>query len=184
MLLVTAVTWAVVDGGLPLLLVRWQYHVEASGLFIPRQPVIGMTIAVLGVIAGFWAGSTLAISGGATLWPFDRPRRLVITGPYAWLRNPLVTSTLWIGIGVGLYTGALLVFAYLAFGAILWHVIVRPVEDANLQRYFGREFEAYHRSVRCWLPMRKPWAPVSVTRPISLDDTPIPGGLRRRKRRS
>lgn len=49
-------------------------------------------------------------------------------------------------------TGAVL---YSLIGAVMWQVWVRPVEEADLSRRFGPEYEAYRKRVTCWIPTFK-----------------------------
>lgn len=40
-------------------------------------------------------------------------------------------------------------------GAILWQLVVRPIEEKDMQQRFGKEYEAYRKEVRCWIPKFK-----------------------------
>ena len=69
------------------------------------------------------------------LWlPFDAPRRLVIGGPYAWLRTPMVTGTIGQGLGIGLMTGSIVVIVFFVIFALLWNTFVRPTEEDQMQQ--------------------------------------------------
>ena len=110
------------------------------------------------------------------------PAKLVVTGPFAWLRNPIATSTIAQGIGVCIYTGSALLVGYLALLALGWHLLIRPGSEHELQRRFGRDYEFYRRSVRCWLPMRRRFRPRSALPPIDSSEMLIRHGARRRRR--
>jgi protein-S-isoprenylcysteine O-methyltransferase Ste14 len=58
------------------------------------------------------------------------------------------------GAAVGLYLGSPLVLVYVAIGAWMWQFLARPVEELDLVRHFGAEYEAYRNAVRCWWPNR------------------------------
>ena len=49
--------------------------------------------------------------------------------------------------------------AYVVAGGVLWHALVRPAEEADLERRFGEPYRAYRRHVRCWIPRATPWIP-------------------------
>ena len=156
---------------------------DFDALFFPQQVQAGRIVFAAASLLVLWAGLVLAIKGGGTPLSFDAPRRLVIGGPYAWLRTPMVTGTLLQCVGFGLMKGSIVVIV-LGFGfALLWNTLVRPHEENQLQHLFGRSFEAYRRNVRCWLPMRWPWTPPDDVPPITLEDTPDPARRRRRKGR-
>ena len=157
---------------------------DFDALFFPQQVPAGRIVFVLASLLVLWAALTLAIKGGGTPLSFDAPRKMVYGGPYAWLRTPMVTGTILQGVGMGLMDGTILVIAFYVVFAVLWNSFVRPTEEDQMQSWFGRQFELYRRSVRCWLPMRAPWRPpVGDIPPIGLADTPDPNRQRRRKGR-
>ncbi|HEX9961477.1 MAG TPA: hypothetical protein VGB00_11125, partial [Pyrinomonadaceae bacterium] len=58
-------------------------------------------------------------------------------------------------LAVGLYLGSPLVLLYGLMGGLIWQIIFRPLEEANLRERFGAEYEDYCREVRCWIPRAK-----------------------------
>lgn len=172
---------AVVVWGLPMLLLTLQHADTGIDLFFPPQILLGEAILTASSVMVLWGGFMLAVRGGGTPFSFDAPRRLVIDGPYAWFRTPMVTGTLGQVIGVGFITGSVVVLLLPPVIALLWNTFVRPTEEDQLQHLFGREYEVYRRSVRCWLPMRSPWRPPPGFAPVRLED--MPERVRGRRRR-
>lgn len=125
--------------------------------------VLFATFGALGV----WSAIVMARRGEGTPLPLDAPRRLVVAGPYAYVRNPMALASLGQGGAVGLYLGSPLVLIYVAIGAWMWQFLARPVEEADLQRNFGAEYEAYRDAVRCWLPNLTPFRASSGVQPTS-----------------
>lgn len=89
---------------------------------------------------------------GGTPLPADAPRGLVMTGPFAYSRNPIMTGELAIvwseflyfeSVGIGVYALLLTAFAY-------WSVL--RVEEPELRERFGATYEDYCRHVPRWLP--------------------------------
>ena len=101
---------------------------------------------------GLWSGMTMAARGLGTPLPFDGTNRLVISGPYAHVRNPMVIAGLGQGAAVGLWLGSWTVLGYVVLGGLIWNLLVRPAEERDLQTTFGDEFERYCRQVSCWRP--------------------------------
>jgi len=71
---------------------------------------------------------------------------------YRYVRNPMAVAGIVQGIAVGWYLGSYAVIVYSLVGAVLWHVVVRPVEEAGLNSRFGKTYTEYRQRVRLWLP--------------------------------
>jgi protein-S-isoprenylcysteine O-methyltransferase Ste14 len=180
-LVVIALFDAIVVWGLPTLILRVQREGVGIDLFFPALVEAGKVMLAAGTLLVLWAGMMLAIAGQGTPLPFDAPRRLVVGGPYAWLRTPMVTGTLGQVVGVSFISGSVIILLLFPLIAFLWTTIFRSTEEDVLQLHFGRDYELYRRSVRCWLPMRAPWRPPADYVPLSVSD--MHKAPRRRRRR-
>lgn len=135
---------------LPSRLLSW------SGVARPEtigfQEIIGLAIGVAGAALAAWCVLTFALLGRGTPAPFDPPRRLVVRGPYRFVRNPM-----YIGAGAAL-GGAALFYAswpllgYVGLFFLASHLFIRLYEEPALRRQFGEEYENYCRRVRRWRP--------------------------------
>jgi protein-S-isoprenylcysteine O-methyltransferase Ste14 len=94
----------------------------------------------------------MAVRGGGTPMPTDCPRELVLVGPYRHIRNPMAVAGLTQGVAVGLMLGSPAVILYAVVGGPVWHLFVRPWEEADLERRFGDPYRRYRAAVCCWLP--------------------------------
>ncbi|MDO6149516.1 isoprenylcysteine carboxylmethyltransferase family protein [Paenarthrobacter aurescens] len=112
----------------------------------------GLVILVLASCLGVASAVAMSSTGGGTPLPSAMPNRLVIAGPYRWVRNPMAVAGISQGAAVGLILGSWLVIAYAVIGSLLWNYAVRPHEEADLERRFGADFRRYRDSVRCWIP--------------------------------
>ncbi len=150
-----AVTWAALFIGfvliyLPGRLLSWTGIFRPAALEVPQ--VAGMLIGAAGAAVALWCIFTFATIGRGTPAPFDPPRRLVIRGPYRFVRNPM-----YIGAGLALASAALFyeslpLLGYAALFFLATHVFVVDYEEPTLRRTFGQEYEAYCRQVRRWWP--------------------------------
>lgn len=123
----------------------WRFP-SAVGLWV------GVGLFALGGSLGVTSGVLMAVRGGGTPMPTDCPRELVAVGPYRYIRNPMAVAGLTQGIAVGLMLGTPAVILYAAVGGPVWHLFVRPWEEADLDRRFGDPYRRYRAAVRCWLP--------------------------------
>ncbi|WP_081733316.1 methyltransferase family protein [Paenarthrobacter nicotinovorans] len=127
---------------------RWQVAVTFPSAAAPT----GLALLVLASFLGIASAVTMSSTGGGTPLPSSMPNRLVIAGPYKWVRNPMAVAGISQGAAVGMMLGSWLVVAYAVLGSLLWNYAVRPHEEADLEHRFGAEFQRYRESVRCWVP--------------------------------
>ncbi|HKO05955.1 MAG TPA: isoprenylcysteine carboxylmethyltransferase family protein [Candidatus Acidoferrales bacterium] len=152
---VRAVTYAALFIGfvliyLPARLLSWSGIVRPAAIGVPQ--IAGMVIGAAGAAVALWCIFTFAIRGRGTPAPFDPPRRLVIQGPYRFVRNPM-----YIGAGLALSSAALFyqswpLLGYAGFFFLATHLFVVGYEEPTLRQIFGQEYEAYCRHVSRWWP--------------------------------
>ncbi len=153
--LVRTVTYAALFIGLlliyvPARLLSWSGIVRPAAIEVLQ--VAGMVIGAAGAAVALWCVFTFAFIGRGTPAPFDPPRRLVIQGPYCFVRNPM-----YIGAGLALAGAALFyqswpLLGYAGLFLLATHLFVLGYEEPTLRRTFGQEYEAYCRQVRRWWP--------------------------------
>lgn len=125
----------------------------------------------LSALLGLWALLTVVFVGKGTPMPFDAPRKLVTRGPYGWVRNPLLVAAAVQGLAATIYTGVLVILPVVLFIVATCQLIEASLEKEDMERTFGRDYEAYRRSVRYWFPSRHRWVPHHRDpRPISFDE--------------
>ena len=108
---------------------------------------------------GVWCGVIMAARGLGTPLPSYCPQRLIILGPYRYVRNPMAMSSFIQGFCVAIWLNSALAAAYVFTGVLIWNFLARPWEEADLESRFGEPFLAYRRAVRCWWPRLRPYEP-------------------------
>jgi protein-S-isoprenylcysteine O-methyltransferase Ste14 len=122
----------------------------------------------LGVAAGLAClalGLTLFVAclrlfageGEGTLAPWDPPRALVVSGPYRYVRNPMISGVLAVLLGEALFLRSLPHFAWALCFAALNLVYIPLVEEPDLQRRFGESYRRYCEHVPRVVPRVSPW---------------------------
>ncbi|MBX3118279.1 MAG: isoprenylcysteine carboxylmethyltransferase family protein [Fimbriimonadaceae bacterium] len=111
---------------------------------------VAAVLFTLGGSIGLWAGKMMADTGDGTPLPSECTRKLVLSGPYRFIRNPMAMGGTLQGIMVGLAWGSPLIMLYAFIGGVWWEVLVRRLEEAHLEATFGDEYRAYLAQVRCW----------------------------------
>lgn len=157
-LLQLVVFWVGFFVAIPALLaaVERRLRVPWDGLSAAPWPTIGAVLFLLASPLGLASCLTMAVRGEGTPLPAQTARKLVVAGPYRWLRNPMATAGVVQSIGVGLWFGSWTMIVAAFAGAIAWHVGIRPVEEADLLERFGEPYERYRARVRCWVPRLSP----------------------------
>jgi protein-S-isoprenylcysteine O-methyltransferase Ste14 len=127
-------------------------------VFEHRQPA-GWLVVLIGAVIGVPCVWQFAWQGLGTPAPFDPPRRLVVSGPYRFVRNPM-----YLGMGIAMLGEALvfprathIVLLELAAVALLASIFIALYEEPALRQMFGADYEAYCRNVRRWIPRLTPW---------------------------
>lgn len=119
--------------------------------FAGRKPIAAIVFVAVSLI-GVSGAVTMTRSGRGTPLPMDTAARLVVSGVYAYVRNPMAVSGIGQGLAVALYLGSPLVAIYSLTGGFIWQLVFRPLEEDDLAARFGEPYEDYRRSVRCWIP--------------------------------
>lgn len=143
--------WGLFLFGLPPFIARFDRGV-ADAIQIPRTPVAAALLFVIASALGIASALTMVTRGRGTPLPIDGPRHLVVSGPYARVRNPMAVAGLTQGAAVALWLRSPLVLAYVIGGGVVWHWVVRPIEESHLLTSFGEEYRAYRDRVPLWLP--------------------------------
>jgi protein-S-isoprenylcysteine O-methyltransferase Ste14 len=127
------------------------------------QTLCGLQVAFVFAGWGISAAQELALRGGGTPLPQDPTRRLVVSGPYAYIANPMQVSVAL----VLLAEGALLSSAPVAGAALMVIVFSAGLadwsENTSLRERFGAPFESWRKAVWPWWPRWRPWVPFEAT---------------------
>ncbi|GAA2175012.1 isoprenylcysteine carboxylmethyltransferase family protein [Agrococcus versicolor] len=127
---------------------RWRLRLDAP----PIVQALGVVLLLAASALGIASARALSTLGEGTPLPSAQTRRLVVAGPYRWVRNPMAISGLAQGVAVGLAIGSWMVVAWAAAGSLVWNHVIRPEEEADLLARFGDAFADYRDRVRCWVP--------------------------------
>jgi protein-S-isoprenylcysteine O-methyltransferase Ste14 len=152
----------VVAGLVPWLLTGWKVE-EPLPHWLPLR-AIGAALLVTGLVVLLDAFARFVREGLGTPAPVAPTERLVVGGPYRYVRNPMYLAVSALIVGQALLLGQAILLPYAAlFGLAVWS-FVRWYEEPTLARRFGAEYEEYRRAVPGWWPRRTPWISASAHR--------------------
>jgi protein-S-isoprenylcysteine O-methyltransferase Ste14 len=112
----------------------------------------GLALASIGGAVALWCVLAFAVLGKGTPLPMDPPRRLVVRGPYRFVRNPMSIGAVTALAGAALYYESLALAGYAAGFLALMHAFVVWYEEPTLRRMFGADYDRYCAAVRRWRP--------------------------------
>lgn len=118
--------------------------------------VAALALSALGVVLGGLAIVELAHRGGGTPVPWDPPRRLVTTGLYAHVANPIQIAGLLLGAACFADRPTWARGVYLLDLFVVALVVFRNYERDELEWRFGEAGRRYLEEVRAWWPRLTP----------------------------
>ena len=95
--------------------------------------------------------------GRGTLAPWSPTSRLVISGPYAHVRNPMILGVIIVLLGEALAAGSWRILAWAAAFFAINTVYFVMLEEPGLEKRFGAEYVRYTQNVPRWIPRVRPW---------------------------
>ena len=144
---------SIVAGALPWLILGGYSGSTAS---MPAV-VLGGLLVMAGLAFLLHAFARFALDGLGTPAPIAPTEKLVVTGVYRHVRNPMYLSVLAIIAGQALTFGSWPVFIYGIVVAAMVTGFVRLYEEPTLAHSFGAAYDDYRRNVPGWLPRLTPW---------------------------
>jgi protein-S-isoprenylcysteine O-methyltransferase Ste14 len=119
----------------------------------------------LAVVTGF-LGLALVVScvrlfaksgGDGTPAPWDPVANLIITGPYRYVRNPMLSGVIIILFSEALVFWSLSFFIYTTLFVLLNMAYFPLVEEPGLIKRYGAAYKIYMNNVPRWIPLIKPY---------------------------
>jgi protein-S-isoprenylcysteine O-methyltransferase Ste14 len=117
----------------------------------------GAVLLVAGVALFIWCVSLFARVGQGTLAPWDPTRNLVISGPYRFVRNPMISGVALLLVGQALFWPSKTVALWALIFITINHIYFVFSEEPGLEERFGEPYRKYKANVPRWVPRLKPW---------------------------
>jgi protein-S-isoprenylcysteine O-methyltransferase Ste14 len=144
---------------LPEIIVASTGHGSWAALHSGRAWIRNLELQLIALLAagGVSAAQEFAQRGAGTPIPYDSPKRLVTSGLYRYIANPMQTSCALVLSAWGallrdpwLAASCLMAFAY-SIGLATWD------EGEDMRERFGLSWSRYREQVHDWKPRWRPW---------------------------
>ena len=147
---------------LPLFMILIPYWIRSFDVYLPGVSfgfgVFRCFGGILFLIAlSFCLYSIFFLTIRAGGMPIDRvkggtPPRLVIAGPYRFVRNPQQLGSILMLWGLTIYFESLSILIYTLIVTVLSHIQVVMIEEPGLRTRFGVKYEYYCKDLPRWIP--------------------------------
>jgi protein-S-isoprenylcysteine O-methyltransferase Ste14 len=144
-----------VAGLVPWWISHWRLKPTFFGLVFIR--IAGGVLLGGGSIGLLDSFARFAVQGAGTPAPVFPTRRLIVTGLYRYVRNPMYVAVVSTIVGQAFILGNVPLLEYGGLVSLLFHAFVLIYEEPTLRASFGSEYNAYCNGVRRWIPRFTAW---------------------------
>jgi protein-S-isoprenylcysteine O-methyltransferase Ste14 len=144
-----------VAGWIPRAISGWRFEPPFLGLHFTRVAgALFIAAGTAGLVACF---ARFALQGLGTPAPVAPPSRLVVSGLYRYVRNPMYVAVTAVVIGEALLLGSRALLWYAGVVWLAFNGFVLLYEEPSLRRRFGESYREYCANVGRWIPRFTPW---------------------------
>lgn len=122
--------------------------------FIPHPVniIVSVPVLFLGLFLVLWSNFYFMKAKGTPV-PINPPSKLIIGGPYAYVRNPMVAGVFILLLGAGILLDSIfLVFIFLPFFITLMFLELKFIEEPELEKRLGNEYIKYKKRTPMFFP--------------------------------
>lgn len=119
--------------------------------------ILMLFLLALGFVLVVWTILLFQATGKGSLAPWNPIDKLIISGPYAYVRNPMLCGVFCILFGEALFfqSHALLIYTFIF---IVINAVYFPLsEEKGLLKRYGEDYAEYKRNVPRFLPRLTPY---------------------------
>lgn len=142
-------------------LILWAFNGSDYAHAVAELAELRLWLAIAPGLAGLalavWTVRLFATVGEGTPAPWDPPQKLVVRGPYRYVRNPMITSVLLMLSAEALIFGSWPLAGWLLFFFTVNNVYFPLSEEKGLEKRFGDDYRVYKANVPRWFPRLSPW---------------------------
>src|SRR4249919_3025334 len=145
----------VLAGFVPWWVTQWEFRPAFFGVDLTR--ILGGILIIVGVPGLVDSFARFALEGLGTPAPIAPTQKLVVTGLYRYVRNPIYIAVVAVILGQAILFGD---WRLMTYGGLMWlafHAFVLTYEEPVLAQQFGVQYEDFRANVPRWIPRLSPW---------------------------
>lgn len=116
-----------------------------------RHKPTGAILVAAALAVLFFSMGQFFFAGTQLLPNSPTNNRLVVTGVYAFTRNPMYLAMTLLTLGVAVWLGQPLIYLSPLLMYLIADRVFIPFEEAKMRRQFGEQFDSYCTRVRRWI---------------------------------
>ncbi len=137
---------------LPLIFALFCFHGETEA---ELMWVLGAGLLLLGVFLRIWAQQHLH-------YRLKVRKRLTLTGPYSFVRNPIYIGNILICLGATIISELLWLVPMMLLYCLVVYSVVVHYEEGHLQEKYGESYRKYISEVPRWIPKVLPAKDIGI----------------------
>jgi protein-S-isoprenylcysteine O-methyltransferase Ste14 len=133
------------------------FEIKSTSTFLTGLAVITIGLGVMIVTI-----SSFVRTGKGTLAPWSPTKKLIVSGMYGHVRNPMIMGVLTVLLGESIAFLSLKILNWALVFFIINNIYFLVYEEPDLEDRFGDEYRFYKKNVPRWIPRSKPFKPNSL----------------------
>ena len=118
----------------------------------PVNLFLSVLLLLIGSILCLWPVCRFFKAGGSPV-PFNPPQKLITTGLYSQIRNPMLLGWIIMLFGVGILLNSIsLIFIFSPLFILLNIFYLKTIEEKEMEKKFGKEYLNYKKGVPMFIP--------------------------------
>ena len=141
----------------------------SSRLTTPGQIFFWVALLAASIGLGFsiWTATLFMKFGEGTPAPWHPPKKLIVRGPYCYVRNPMITGVLLILLAEAMLFQSWPIAVWMMVFFIGNAIYFPLIEEKGLEKRFGDDYRGYKAHVPRWIPRLRAWKQANDDQPNS-----------------
>jgi protein-S-isoprenylcysteine O-methyltransferase Ste14 len=123
---------------------------------IGKLRYIGILFIIFGIFIAVSCSIDFVVRGRGSPIPFSETEKLIVSGFYRFVRNPLYIAGVFVFCGEALLFQSIGIFIYCLLMFAVFNIQV-IMEETFLEERFGESYKQYYHAVPRWIPRFKPY---------------------------